>query len=109
MANRKRNIQLKFWVNDEERNLIYQKMKQLPVTNFGAYMRKMAIDGYIINTDLTFIKEYTKELQRIGRNINQIARQVNSVGGVYPSDIKYIEERLNEIWQIETHILSSLR
>ena len=48
MANRKRNIQLKIWVTEEERKLIEQKMSQLPTKQIGAYLRKMAIDGYVI-------------------------------------------------------------
>ena len=50
MANRKRNIQMKFWVTEEEKRLIDEKMKQLPTQRYGAYLRKMAIDGYIIHT-----------------------------------------------------------
>ena len=48
MANRKRNIQMKFWVTEEEKRLIEEKMAQLHTKRSGAYLRKMAIDGYII-------------------------------------------------------------
>ena len=47
MENRKRNIQMKFYVTEEEKRLIDEKMKQLPIKQYGAYFRKMAIDGYI--------------------------------------------------------------
>ncbi len=46
MENRKRNIQMKFYVTEEEKRLIDEKMKQLPIKQYGAYFRKMAIDGY---------------------------------------------------------------
>ena len=59
MANRKRNIQMKFYVTEEEKQLIEQKMQQLPTQRYGAYLRKMAIDGYIINMDTTDIKAFT--------------------------------------------------
>ena len=62
MANRKRNIQMKFWVTEEEKRLIDEKMTQLPTKRYGAYLRKMAIDGYIIQVDTTDIKEMTKAL-----------------------------------------------
>ena len=62
MANRKRNIQMKFWVTEEEKRLIDEKMNQLPTKRYGAYLRKMAIDGYIIQVDTTDIKETTKAL-----------------------------------------------
>ena len=77
MANRKRNMQLKFWVSEEERRLIDEKIKQLPVKNCGAYLRKMAIDGYILEIDRTDTKAYISELQAISRNINQIAKRAS--------------------------------
>ena len=108
MQNRTRNIQIKFWVTEEERNLIKQKMALLPTQRIGAYMRKMAIDGLIIYTDTTNIKEMNKELQTIGRNINQIAKRINSTSNIYADDISEIKERLQEIWQLQRRILSSL-
>ncbi len=73
MANRKRNIQLKIWVTEEERKLIEYKMSLVPTRQIGAYIREMAIDGYVIHTDTTNIKAMNKELRAIDRNINQIA------------------------------------
>ena len=109
MANRQRNIQLKIWVNEEERKFIEQKMAQLPTSQLGAYMRKMAIDGYIIYVDVKNIKQYIQELQAIGKNINQIARRVNSTTNIYKEDIEEIKKRLDEIWQLQRYILSNLR
>ena len=109
MANRKRPIVLRCPVTAEERALIEQKMAQLPTQRIGAYLRKMAIDGYIIYTDTADIKAFTKELSAIGRNINQIAKRVNAGGGTYKADMREIQERLDEIWQLQRRILSSQR
>ena len=109
MVNRKRNIQLKIWLTEEERRLIDEKMKLLPTSQIGAYIRKMAIDGYIIYTDTANIKEMNKELRAIGRNINQIAKRVNSTGDIYRGNITELRERLGEIWQLQRTILSTLR
>ena len=106
MAVRKRNIQIKFYVTEEEKQLIEQKMAQLPTQRIGAYLRKMAIDGYIIYTDTTDIKAFTAELSAIGRNINQIAKRLNAGSPVYQADIQEIQERLDEIWQLQRRILS---
>ena len=92
MANRKRNIQMKFWVTPEEKELIDEKMKQLPTQRYGAYLRKMAIDGYIIYTDTADIKEMNKILSAISRNINQIAKRLNAGGPTYEADIHEIRE-----------------
>ena len=82
MNNRKRNVQIKFRVTEEERSLIEEKMKQVPTRNMEAYLRKMAIDGYIIQVDHSDIKKMTAELQKIGVNINQIAKRANTTGNV---------------------------
>ena len=109
MENRKRNIQIKFRVTEEEKKLIEQKMDQLPTKYIGAYMRKMAIDGYIIYTDLSEFKEFQKELQAIGRNVNQIAKRVNSTSTAYDTDIMEIKEGLDEIWKLQRRMLLNFR
>lgn len=109
MANRKRNIQMKFWVTEEEKDLIDQKMKLLPTRRYGKYLRKMAIDGYIIYTDTTDIKEMNQILGAISRNINQIAKRINYSGRVYPEDMEEIKKRLDEIWQLQRALLLKQR
>ena len=83
------------------------KMAQLPTQRIGAYLRKMAIDGYIIYTNTADIKAFTSELSAIGRNINQIAKRLNAGGPAYQADIQEIRERLDAIWQLQRRILSS--
>ena len=100
---------MKFWVTEEEKQLINKKMAQLPTKRYGAYLRKMAIDGYIIHVDTTDIKEMTKNLGAIGRNINQIAKRVNAGGPTYQADMEEIRERLEQIWQLQRRILLSQR
>ena len=109
MANRKRPIVLRCPVTAEERALIEQKMAQLPTQRIGAYLRKMAIDGYIIYTDTADIKAFTAELSAIGRNINQIAKKLNAGCPAYQADMDEIRERLDQIWQLQRRILSSQR
>ena len=109
MQNRTRNVQIKFWVTEEERKLIEQKMAQLPTQRIGAYLRKMAIDGLIVYTDLSEFKEFQKELQAIGRNVNQIAKRVNATSNAYDADIAEIKERLDEIWRLQRTILLTIR
>ena len=109
MANRKRKMVLRCPVTDEERKLIEHKMSLVPTNQIGAYLRKMAIDGYIIYTDTKDIQAMNKELQRIGRNINQIAKRVNSTSSIYMTDIEELKEDLREIWRLQRTILSTLR
>ena len=88
MANRKRKFVLRVPVTPEERALIQQKMAQLGTKNFSAYARKMLIDGYIVHIDTGPVRAQTAELQKIGVNINQIARRINSTGTVYAQDLE---------------------
>ena len=83
MDGRKRTVQVKFRVTEAERDLILEKMKLIPTNNMAAYLRKIAIDGYIVQVDHSDIKAMTAEIQKIGVNINQIARRVNSTGSVH--------------------------
>ena len=101
MDGRKRTVQLKFRVTEAERDLILEKMKLIPTRNMAAYLRKIAIDGYIIQIDHSDIKAMTAEIQKIGVNVNQIARRVNSTGSVYQEDIDEIKGVLNEIWRLQ--------
>ena len=75
--------------------------------NMGAYLRKMAIDGYIVNTDTTPLKKQFEEMHKIGVNINQIAKKANTTGDLHSEEMKELKEMVNKIW----HILrsSSLR
>ena len=100
MNGRKRTVQIKFRVTEEERALIEEKMKLVPTRNMEAYLRKMAIDGYIIQIDHADIKAMTAEIQKIGVNINQITRRVNATGSVYQEDIEEIKGVLAEIWRV---------
>ena len=94
-------MQIKFRVTEEERALIEQKMKLIPTDNMAAYLRKIAIDGYIIHVDHSDIKAMTAEIQKIGVNVNQIARRVNATGNVYAEDIAEIKGALEEIWRLQ--------
>ena len=106
MANRKRKIVLRVPVTQEERELIEQKMTLLHTKNFSAYARKMLIDGYIVHVDTSDIRAQTAELQKIGVNVNQIARRINSTGAVYAQDVEDIKGALAQIWQLQRYILS---
>lgn len=101
MNGRQRTVQIKFRVTEEERALIEQKMKLIPTDNMAAYLRKIAIDGYIIKVDHSDIKAMTAEIQKIGVNVNQIARRVNATGNVYAEDIAEIKGALEEIWRLQ--------
>ena len=100
MANRTRPNQILFFVSDDEKRIIKAKMAQLGTKNMGAYLRKMAIDGYIIKVDYTQQKKLAAAVSRAASNINQICRRINSTGHFYTDDITELKERQGEIWQL---------
>ena len=100
MAERKRAIQLKLWVDENEKNLIEEKMKILGTRNFGAYARKMLIDGYIIKVDYSEQRKLAAEVNKIGVNINQICKRINETGRAFAEDISELKSRVEDIWQL---------
>lgn len=103
-----RTIGLFFKVSPEEKAIIDEKMKQTIVKNQRAYLRKMAIDGYIISLDLYCIKEMIFYLKNLCSNINQITRRMNSTGNFYVEDLEYIKEQNKKILSMMNNILNKM-
>ena len=94
MANRTRDIPIQFFVTSEEKKMICKKMILSKTANMGAYLRKMAIDGIIINTDTTYLEKQFFEMHKIGVNVNQLARLASDDE---MKDFAYISKKLDEI------------
>ena len=90
---RKREVQVNFRVSPEELALIEQKMSQLGTKNREAYLRKMALDGYVVQLDLPELKELVSLLRRSSNNLNQLTRRVHETGRVYDADLEDIAQR----------------
>lgn len=108
MANRKRDIMLRFRVTPEERSMIETKMTQLGTTNMAAYLRKMAVDGYVLKLDLPELKEMVSLLRRSSNNLNQIAKRVNETGRFYDEDMGDILKNQEQLWEKANEILTRL-
>ena len=108
MANREREIQLKFRVTPEERELIEAKMAQLGTQNMAAYLRKMAVDGYVVQLDLPELKELVSLLRRSSNNLNQLTRRVHETGRIYDADLEDLRQGQEKLWEAAEHILSAL-
>ena len=100
MKNRTRPARIEFRVTEQERQLIQKKMEQLGTKNMGAYLRKMAIDGYIIKVDYTEQKKLAAAVSRVASNINQICRRINQTGHFYEDDIVELKAKQCEIWEL---------
>lgn len=108
MAKRKREIQLKFRVTPEEQALIHQKMEQYGTENMAAYLRKMAIDGYVVRLDLPELRELVSLLRRSSNNLNQLTRRVHETGRFYDADLEDLRQNYNQLWEAARHVLTGL-
>ena len=100
MPDRTRPIRKEICLNEQELNLIQHKMRQLGTHNFGAYTRKMLIDGYIIKVNYTEQKKLAAAVSRVASNINQICRRINQTERFYAADIAELKARQEEIWSL---------
>ena len=103
MPDRARPIRKEICLNEQELNLVQHKMRQLGTHNFGAYARKMLIDGYIIKVDYTEQKKLAAAVSRAAANINHICRRINQTGHFYAEDVADLKARQAEIWQLLKH------
>lgn len=106
--NRERNIDIRFFVNQEEREMIDRRMAQAGMKNQRAYLLKMAVDGRVINVEFESVNEMVRLLANVSNNINQIARRANETGNIYAADLDEIRNRYDEIWAQMKTILRKL-
>ena len=104
----KRQIVMRFRVTAEEREMIEGKMRQCRITSFNAYARKMLIDGYVLQVDYSFMQSVAAELHRIGVNLNQVVKRIQSTGHVYDQDVAEMKEMMEKSWQLLRSSLLSL-
>jgi len=98
MKKENRNVQLHFFVTEPEAELIKERMAQTGVANLSAYLRKMAVDGYIIHLDMGDIQEMIRLLRICSNNLNQYTRRANETGSVYAADVEDLRTRLDDLW-----------
>ena len=108
MKKRKRQIPILFWVSEEERKQIEQKMAQLGTGNMSAYLRKIAIDGYVVNLDLPELRELTTLLRRSSNNLNQLTKRVHETARIYDADMESLRVEYAKLMDAADVILSKL-
>ena len=104
----KRNVQLHFRVSEKEADVIKMKMEESGIKSIGAYLRKMAVDGYCIRLEIEEVRELLKLLRINSNNINQYTKKANETGHIYEEDIDHIKHSQEELWVIMKEILKRL-
>ena len=95
-------------VTKEERQQIRERMEEMGVQNMSAFIRKMALNGYCVNLDLSDVKEMVRLLRMCSNNLNQYAKKANETGSIYLADIRDLKKRFEEIWDWAKQILLRL-
>lgn len=108
MKKENRDVQLHFMVTEQELEWIKERMAELGITNLSAYLRKMAVDGYIIHLDMENIREMTRLLRICSNNLNQFTKRANEVGSIYAADVEDLRKRLDELWDGMENVLRGL-
>ena len=104
----KKSVRVEFVMSEQEAELVKEHMAEMGITNLSAYLRKMAVDGYVVRVDMTEFKELASLLRNCSNNLNQIAKRVNSTGHLYEEDIADLKTRYGELWGAFGSLLSKL-
>ena len=105
---RRRPIHLHVMVSEEELALLQERMAEAGVQNMGAFVRKMALNGYVLHVDLGPVRELVSLQRRCSNNLNQVAIHVNTYGGIYPDEIKALQRDYADLWGPLSDLLRKL-
>lgn len=108
MAKRERDINVSFRVSEQERDMIEKKMELAGIRSLRAYMLKMAVDGYVVQLDLTGVREMAALLRTTTNNMNQIARRANETRSIYAADVEDLRDKYDRLWEQAGGILKKL-
>ena len=107
-AKRKRPVHLHVMVSEDELAQIRKRMAEAGIQNMGAYVRKMILNGYVLNIDLAPVRELVSLQRRCSNNLNQIAIQANTYGGLYPDEIRTLQKDYADLWEPLRELLKKL-
>ncbi len=108
MAERQRYHHIQFRVTDDEKAMIKEKMAEVGTRNMGAYLRKMAIDGFIIHLDTVDVRELVRILRVTSNSLNQLTKRVHETGNVYSEDIEDLRQSYEKMWGVAEEIMLKL-
>ena len=106
MSERTRKNDFKLRLSDDELYILNEKWKLSGMKSRNAFLRHLIIYGYVYDVNYDELKEYNRQLQAIGNNLNQIARLCNKTGHVYENDIRQMKELMDKVWRTHESMLS---
>ena len=108
MANRKRKNVVKVYLSDAELKSLNDRVKELGIQNRSGYLRKIILNGYVVNLDFPELEKVLPLLGRCSNNLNQYARMANATGSFYAKDIQKLRVEFDEIHQLIRKLLEKI-
>ena len=105
---RVRSVPIYVWVRPDELEVIRERMAEAGIQNLSAYVRKMALNGYVLHVDLSDIRKLVSLQRRCANNLNQVAIQANTYGGIYPEEIATLQKDYAALWGPLSDLLKKL-
>jgi len=107
-AKRARDIRVDLRISQEEYELIQERMGEAGTANMSAFIRKMSLNGYVLHVDLAPVKQLVSLQRRCSNNLNQIAINVNTHGGIYPQEITALQKDYAALWEPLSELVKRL-
>ena len=105
---RTRNIRVDLHLSQKEYDLIQERMTEAGTVNMSAFIRKMALKGYVLHVDLAPVRDLVSLQRRCSNNLNQVAINANTYGGIYPQEIAALQKDYSDLWEPLSHLLKQL-
>ena len=105
---RVRSVPIYVWVRPDELEVIRERMAEAGIRNMSAYIRKMALNGYVLQVDLSPVRELVSLQRRCANNLNQAALHVNTYGGLYPNELQALQKDYADLWGPLSELLEKL-
>lgn len=104
----KKDITIKVRLSPDELKMIQEKMEQFGTDNMSAFIRKMAIDGYVVKLEIPELKEILSLLRYSSNNLNQLTKWVHETGRIYDTDLEDIHRSQDRIWTAVEKVVATL-
>ena len=104
---RKRSISIQFYVTEDEHEAIQQRMEEVGTNNMSAFIRKQALNGYVLHVDLSPVQELVTLQRYCSNNLNQVAIHANTYG-IQPQEINALQKDYEALWEPLSDLLKQL-
>lgn len=107
MSNRDGKKKKEIFFEEEDWEIIEEKANKCNLDT-TKYIRKIALEGNVIIYDLKDASNLVYEINKIGVNINQLAKKANEIKSIFEHDIKSMKREYDELCLMLNQFLLNL-